>query len=35
MERARNVIEKTETLHVSKEAAEAIFIALEAPPGNQ
>jgi len=32
MERARNVIEKTETLHVSKEAAEAIFIALEEPP---
>ena len=36
MERARHVIEKTETLHLSKSGAEALFVALEqSPPVNK
>ena len=32
MEKARNVIERTETLHLSMAGAEALFAALENPP---
>ncbi len=32
MERARNVIERTETLHLSIEGADALLAALENPP---
>lgn len=32
MERARNVIERTETLHLSMAGADALFAALENPP---
>ena len=32
MERARNVIERTETLHHSMAGADALFAALETPP---
>ncbi|AXG43231.1 DUF1778 domain-containing protein [Photorhabdus laumondii subsp. laumondii] len=32
MERARNVIERTETLHFSMEGADALLAALENPP---
>ncbi len=32
MERARNVIERTEVLHLSMEGADALFAALDNPP---
>ncbi|MCW7546394.1 MULTISPECIES: type II toxin-antitoxin system TacA family antitoxin [Photorhabdus] len=32
MEKARNVIERTETLHLSMEGADALLAALENPP---
>ncbi|NOX09266.1 MAG: DUF1778 domain-containing protein [Gammaproteobacteria bacterium] len=32
MEKARNVIERTETLHLSMAGADALFAALENPP---
>ena len=32
MEKARNVIERTETLHLSMASADALFAALENPP---
>ncbi len=32
MEKARNVIERTETLHLSMAGADALFTALENPP---
>ncbi len=32
MERARNVIQRTETLHLSMAGADALFAALENPP---
>lgn len=32
MEKARNVIERTETLHLSMTGADALFAALENPP---
>jgi uncharacterized protein (DUF1778 family) len=32
MEKARNVIERTETLHLSMAAADALFTALDNPP---
>lgn len=32
MEKARNVIERTETLHLSMAATDALFSALETPP---
>jgi len=32
MEKARNVIERTESLHLSMASAEALFAALENPP---
>lgn len=32
MEKARNVIERTETLHLSMAGADALFAALESPP---
>jgi uncharacterized protein (DUF1778 family) len=32
MEKARSVIERTETLHLSMSAADALFAALENPP---
>jgi uncharacterized protein (DUF1778 family) len=32
MEKARNVIERTETLHLSMTAADALFVALDNPP---
>ena len=32
MEKARNVIERTETLHLSMAGADALFAALECPP---
>lgn len=32
MEKARSIIERTETLHLSKSAADALFEALENPP---
>jgi len=32
MEKARNVIERTETLHLSMTGADALYVALENPP---
>lgn len=32
MEKARDVIERTETLHLSMTAADALYVALENPP---
>ncbi len=32
MEKARNVIERTETLHLSMAGADALFVALDNPP---